>query len=172
MGWLSKLFNLDLWTEQTLGNTLPKLPADNAKPEPGQKPETGVGEQSRLDAKSRLKLVLMHDRTQLSSEVLEKMRDEIVEVISKYVAIDKEALEINLESESNTIALVANIPMLKVRTAAASGEAGKPAPLKSETEKPANAKGEEEDAADDLIEVVEAPKAQEQPKEQPKKAGS
>lgn len=70
---------------------------------------------ARGDAKNRLRLVLMHDRTQLSSLVLEQMRDDMVEVISKYVEIDKEALEVNLESESNTIALVANIPVLRTR---------------------------------------------------------
>lgn len=71
---------------------------------------------ARNDAKNRLKLVLMHDRTQLSPVLLEQMRDDMVEVISKYVEIDKQALEVNLESESNTIALVANIPVLRTRT--------------------------------------------------------
>ena len=55
-------------------------------------------------------------RTELSPNILENMRDELVEVISKYVEIDKEALDLNLESESNTIALVANIPVLRSRT--------------------------------------------------------
>ena len=67
------------------------------------------------DAKSRLKLVLMHDRTNLDSTILEQMRDEIVEVISKYVEIDKDALDLNLESETNTIALVASIPVLRTK---------------------------------------------------------
>ena len=72
-------------------------------------------ETPQKDACKRLKLVLMHDRTQLSTEMIEKMRTELVEVINKYVEIDKEALELNLESESNTIALVANIPVLRSR---------------------------------------------------------
>jgi cell division topological specificity factor len=71
---------------------------------------------ARVDAKNRLKLVLMHDRTQLSPLVLEKMRDDMVEVISRYVEIDRDALEVNLENESNTIALVASIPVLRART--------------------------------------------------------
>ena len=71
---------------------------------------------ARGDAKSRLRLVLMHDRTQLSPATMEQLRDELVEVISKYVEIDKDALELNLESESNTIALVANIPVVRART--------------------------------------------------------
>jgi cell division topological specificity factor len=71
---------------------------------------------ARFDAKNRLKLVLMHDRTQLSPAMLEQMRDDMVQVISRYVEIDRDALEVNLESESNTIALVANIPVLRART--------------------------------------------------------
>jgi len=68
---------------------------------------------SKDDASNRLKLVLMHDRSQLSAGQMKQMRDEIVEVISRYVEIDKEALDLCLEAESNTIALVANIPILR-----------------------------------------------------------
>lgn len=73
---------------------------------------------SKDDACNRLKLVLMHDRRSrsnlsLSSETLEQMRDELVDVISRYVEIDREALDLNLENDSNTIALVANIPILR-----------------------------------------------------------
>lgn len=71
---------------------------------------------ARSEARNRLKLVLMHDRTQISSGTMEQLRDELVEVISKYVEIDKNALELNLEGESNTIALVANIPVLRAKT--------------------------------------------------------
>lgn len=93
MGWLNKLFNLDSF-----------------KSEPA---EPTAAESARNNARNRLKLVLMHDRTQLSPALMEQMRDELVEVISKYVEIDKSALDLNLESESNTIALVANIPVLR-----------------------------------------------------------
>jgi len=178
MGWLSKLFNLDMWTEQALGTTLPKPPLPSTvQPSAAQTAETAGqpkaeshgsdGAQSKVDAKNRLKLVLMHDRTQLSAEVLEKMRDEIVEVISKYVPIDRDALDINLETESNTIALVANIPMRKIRGAAT--EDAKPEQATTDTTKtpeaaqqPANPKGDKapgDDTADDLIAAVEPPKA-------------
>jgi cell division topological specificity factor len=99
MGWLNKLFHLDLGKPQ-----LNKAIEDEAA-------------KSKETACNRLKLVLMHDRTQLSPDILEKMRDELVEVISKYVEIDQNALELNLETESNTIALVANIPVLSSRSA-------------------------------------------------------
>jgi cell division topological specificity factor len=94
MGWLNKLFQWEAPKEEK-----PVL----------------TGTDSRSDACNRLKLVLMHDRTQLSAGVMEKLRDELVEVISKYVEIDKSALELTLEGESNTIALVANIPVLRSR---------------------------------------------------------
>lgn len=62
---------------------------------------------SKDDACSRLKLVLMHDRSKLAPGILEQMRDEMVEVISRYVEIDRDALDLNLEGENNSIALVA-----------------------------------------------------------------
>jgi cell division topological specificity factor len=80
-----------------------------------RRPTEPVVDDSRSSAVNRLKLVLMHDRTQISPDTLTKMRDELVEVISKYVEIDQDALELNLEGDSNTIALMANIPVLRAR---------------------------------------------------------
>lgn len=68
---------------------------------------------SKNDACNRLKLVLMHDRSKISPGTLEKMRDELVDVISRYVEIDRNALDLNLENDTNTIALIANIPILR-----------------------------------------------------------
>lgn len=70
---------------------------------------------SKDDACNRLKLVLMHDRSKLAPALLEQMRDEMVEVISRYVEIDRDALDLNLEGENNSIALVANIPILRTK---------------------------------------------------------
>ncbi|MBC2855511.1 cell division topological specificity factor MinE [Cetobacterium sp. 2A] len=71
-------------------------------------------EKSGNIAKDRLKLVLIHDRCMLSPRIIEDMRDEIIAVISKYVEIDREALNIeisqNQENERRTT-LVANIPI-------------------------------------------------------------
>ncbi len=105
MGWLNKLFNLDNYRSNH-----DHKPAFGYHTDPKQKA-------SGASASKRLKLVLMHDRTQLSPEMMEKMRDELVEVISRYVEIDKDALDINFETESNTIALVANIPVVRARPA-------------------------------------------------------
>jgi cell division topological specificity factor len=69
---------------------------------------------SKNIAKDRLKLVLIHDRAMLSSGMLDQMKDEIIEVISKYVDIDKNELNIDIaqNTENNRrTTLVANIPL-------------------------------------------------------------
>ena len=66
-------------------------------------------------AKDRLKLLLVSDRASCSPEMMEKIKNEIIEVISKYMDIDTEGLDIQItqtESEANngTVpALFANI---------------------------------------------------------------
>ena len=69
---------------------------------------------SKNVAKDRLKLVLINDRAMLSSGMLEQMKDDIIAVISKYLEIDKESLNIDIaENPDNTrrTTLVANIPL-------------------------------------------------------------
>lgn len=78
--------------------------------------QTEKGDNSKEVAQNRLKLVLMHDRTKLDPLTLEKMRYEIIDVISRYVVIDKELLELNLASEGNSMALMLNIPVLRAKT--------------------------------------------------------
>lgn len=78
-------------------------------------------ENSKDIAKERLKLVLIHDRSNVSPEILEQLRNEIIEVISKYVEIDHNELDIQLtktqteEGERIVPALVANIPIKSVK---------------------------------------------------------
>ncbi|MBB6622676.1 cell division topological specificity factor MinE [Clostridium gasigenes] len=70
-------------------------------------------------AKDRLKLILIHDRGDLPQETLEKIRVEILAVISKYIEIDVDDVEIAVsKSESvdgNSPSLVANIPIRNVK---------------------------------------------------------
>lgn len=71
-------------------------------------------------AKDRLRLILIHDRGDLSPETLDTIRTEILEVISKYIEIDSDDVEIALnrteDIEGNdSPALVANIPIKNIK---------------------------------------------------------
>lgn len=69
---------------------------------------------SKTVAKDRLKLVLIHDRAMLSSGMLEQMKDDIIAVISRYVEIDGDCLNIDIAEtpeSSRRTTLVANIPL-------------------------------------------------------------
>ena len=62
-------------------------------------------------ARERLQLVLAHDRTGLSPDLLDQMRREILEVVAKYVEIDIEDGAVSLETADRMTALVANLPI-------------------------------------------------------------
>ena len=78
----------------------------------------GKKEQSSKDiAKSRLKLVLIGDRTNISPEVLEMVKSDIIKVISNYVVIDTDGLDIQItrtiaeDGKTSVPALTASIPI-------------------------------------------------------------
>jgi len=73
---------------------------------------------SGADAKKRLQLVLVTDRADISPEKMQQMKDEIVSVISKYVKIAHDKVEINLEQRQRDNWLVADIPLLRSLSAA------------------------------------------------------
>lgn len=73
---------------------------------------------SKNVAKERLRLVLVHDRTSISPQLLETLKADMIKVISNYMDIDETALEVNLDSSGNTVALVANIPVKGMKRAA------------------------------------------------------
>ena len=62
-------------------------------------------------AKERLQLVLVHDRSDLTPEQVAAMKDEILEVISRYVDFDREKVLINLTSNERESMLHAEIPI-------------------------------------------------------------
>ena len=67
---------------------------------------------SRQVAKERLKLVLVHDRTDISPTIIAQLKDELIAVISKYVDIDREAVDVQLTQNRRENRLTANIPLL------------------------------------------------------------
>lgn len=79
---------------------------------------------SKDDAKSRLRVLLVHDAVDLTPAQMEQMRNEIVDVVSKYVEIDAEQMDFRLEKEDGHIALVSNLPVRRVTARAAVAGAG------------------------------------------------
>ena len=71
-------------------------------------------------AKDRLKLILIHDRGDIDPETIDKIRMEILLVLSKYIEIEADDVEIALnragsDEDGNGPALVANIPIKNMR---------------------------------------------------------
>lgn len=62
-------------------------------------------------AKERLKLVLIHDRTDLSAGMMKQMKDELIAVISRYVEIDPTEVRIEMEQVGREQRLLADIPL-------------------------------------------------------------
>ena len=65
-------------------------------------------------AKERLQLVLIHDRNDISPEVLNALKIEMIQTIKKYLEIDEGGNEIELNKEDRSVALVASIPLLNM----------------------------------------------------------
>ncbi len=70
---------------------------------------------SKDQAKERLRLVLVHDRASLSPGLLESLRGDLIEVLSKYMEIDEPGLEVDFDRSEDAVALVANIPVKRVK---------------------------------------------------------
>ena len=60
-------------------------------------------------ARRRLQLVLMHDRLDLSPDVMEQMKREIWEVVSRYMVVEDEFLEFDIRRRDELVVLVSNI---------------------------------------------------------------
>ena len=111
---------------------------------------------SRETAKERLHLVLMQDRANVSADFLDLMRQEIIEVIKKYIDMDESAMDVRLVNQENddgtqgAPALYANIPILNIKEKAKNTKKEEevkkdevPEVRKSEADKTAEAKVEE-----------------------------
>ena len=80
-----------------------------------------VQENSKEAAKERLHLVLMQDRANVSADFLELMKQEIIDVIKKYIEVDEKEIDVRLTNKENedgtngAPALYANIPILNIK---------------------------------------------------------
>ena len=88
------------------------------------KKEKNTVNNSKDAAKERLHLVLMQDRANVSADFLELMKQEIIEVIKKYIEVDEGAIDVRLTNKENedgtngAPALYANIPILNIKNEA------------------------------------------------------
>ena len=88
----------------------------------GKKEEGKQSQENSKDAaKERLHLVLMQDRANVSADFLELMKQEIIDVIKKYIEIDEKEIDVRLTNKENedgtngAPALYANIPILNIK---------------------------------------------------------
>lgn len=81
----------------------------------------GEKKDSKETAKERLHLVLMQDRANVSADFMELMKQEIIEVIKKYIDVDENSIDVKLTNKVNgdgttgAPILYANIPILNVK---------------------------------------------------------
>lgn len=75
----------------------------------------GSKQKSRDVARDRLQLVLVQDRVNLSPQNMSELKDELITVISKYVEIDRQHIDISLTKSGRQSRLTADIPVLGAR---------------------------------------------------------
>jgi len=92
---------------------------------------------SSQTAKERLRLVLMTDHLSLAPDMIEQMKRDFIDVIAKYVEVDRDKIEINFEQQDKALAMLANVPILAVNRngGGSNGDGGK----KTEEPKPVEA---------------------------------
>lgn len=70
-------------------------------------------------AKERLKVILIHDRVSISPEILTSIKEDILKVISKYIEIDSDEVDVKMtkvtEFQGESPALIASIPIKRVK---------------------------------------------------------
>jgi cell division topological specificity factor len=82
----------------------------------GGRSASGAG--SKEDAKSRLKILLVHDQVDLTPNQMNAMKAEILEVIARYCEVDREHVDVRLEKADNGISVVSSVPVRRVTTRA------------------------------------------------------
>jgi cell division topological specificity factor len=69
-------------------------------------------QKSRQVARNRLKVILVHDRVNLSPGKMDQLKDDLVEVISRYVEIDRDGIDIALTASNRQSRLTAQFPVI------------------------------------------------------------
>ncbi len=72
-------------------------------------------ENSKDVAKERLRMVLVHDRATVAPHVWEALKVDLIKVLSRYLDIDEESMDVQLQQEDESVALVASIPVRSVK---------------------------------------------------------
>ena len=122
------------------------------------KKETKVASNSKEAAKERLHLVLMQDRANVSADFLELMKQEIIEVIKKYIDVDESAIDVRLTNKENgdgtngAPALYANIPILNIKNEARKVDAKTVTAEEKKSDKKSVEKENKKDKKDNNIE--------------------
>jgi cell division topological specificity factor len=70
---------------------------------------------SSATAKERLRLVLLSDHLSLAPDVVEALKHDLIEVISRYVDVDDTNVDVSFEQQEKQVAMLANIPILGMR---------------------------------------------------------
>ena len=127
---------------------------------------------SKDAAKERLHLVLMQDRANISADFLALMKQEIIEVIKKYIDVDENSIDVRLTNKSNedgttgAPVLYANIPIVSVKEEARKIQKENQASTKEQTEKGAKQEENKEiKKEENKKEVIEEEKSEEQKEE-------
>jgi cell division topological specificity factor len=84
---------------------------------------------SSATAKERLRLVLLSDHLSLAPDVVEALKHDLIEVISRYVDVDDTNVDVSFEQQEKQVAMLANIPILGMRTRPTLPAPPPPAPL-------------------------------------------
>lgn len=74
---------------------------------------------SKEDAKSRLKVLLVHDQVDLTPSQMELMKAEILEVIARYAEVDRDHVDVRLERANTGVSVVSSVPVRRVTARAA-----------------------------------------------------
>ena len=131
----------------------------------GKKEENKKMQESSKDAaKERLHLVLMQDRANVSADFLELMKQEIIDVIKKYIEVDEKEIDVRLTNKENedgtngAPALYANIPILNIKNDAR--KIGKKEVEEKESSKQESSENKEEKTKDKEVKKEKTEKSE------------